>query len=189
MPKKALQKKPTKYYLRLSLLLVGTLLITLSLSWKLYQAAKLSFIQYQPVPPIATVSASSTKPTRVIITKAKIDVPVAQSSIVNNIWQVNQKGASHLDSSANIGQIGNIIIYAHNTLNRFAMLNLAKPGTIITLTGSDGKSYDYTVIQKQVVYPNQIEVLKNIKGQQLILYTCTGLLDSQRLVVVAVPTN
>lgn len=128
-------------------------------------------------------------PTFINIQGTAMVFPVFQTVIEHGVWQIAEDGASHLAASANPGENGTILIYAHNTLVRFGSLPYVYVGQQITLTTKDGKIHSYTVKKTMVVSPNQTNILFSQKGEVLVLYTCYGFADLERFVVFAFPNH
>jgi LPXTG-site transpeptidase (sortase) family protein len=125
-------------------------------------------------------------PTRIIIRDLGIDLPLYPAKMTNNEWQTTIQGASYLISSPIPGEIGNSIIYAHDWASLFGPLLNARRGGKVEIEFTD-KTRKTFVIEKTVVVPNnQTDVLAPTKDRRITLYTCTGFLDSQRFVAVAI---
>jgi LPXTG-site transpeptidase (sortase) family protein len=117
------------------------------------------------------------------------NVPIVEAGRQNGIWTVSNTSANHVIQSAIPGENGNIIIYGHNLNIIFGFLMNIKIGAIINVRLTDGSLHRYTVTETHVVTPTQTELLAPTTHEVLTLYTCTGLLDSLRFVVRAVPTG
>lgn len=125
-------------------------------------------------------------PTRIIIPQTKIDLSVVEAPVVKGYWELSEKTASHGVGSANPGEKGNVVIFAHARPNLFYGLKDVKKGNkIYVLTKNGWKSYAVTDIK--TVYPKQTEVIKKTASETLTLYTCSGFYDEKRLVVQAKP--
>lgn len=116
-----------------------------------------------------------------------IDASVVESGYVNGNWIVSPDNANHVYQSAIPGTPGNIIIYAHNTASLFGPLRGVKKGEIIHLTTTTGTQYTYVVTTVIEVNPSETSLLKPTVSETLTLYTCSGILDSKRFVIRAVP--
>lgn len=110
-----------------------------------------------------------------------------------------EKGVAHALGTALPGEGKLIYLFAHssspawkitryNTI--FLRLNELKLGDSITIN-RDGKNYIYTVTEKKVVSPRDIEFLtEQSSGERLIIQTCWPIgTDWQRLLVFAEPSN
>jgi len=69
-------------------------------------------------------------PTQLIIKKIGIDLPIEETAINNGVWQIGEKGASHLTISARPGEKGPIILYGHNTVDRLGPIRWLSKGTL-----------------------------------------------------------
>ena len=193
MPKR---KKPNRvkksHSLRLPLLFIGLglFLLTIPSIFYLNQTIQLRFFTPKLPQPGSIVKNASRKPlpTHLSIPYIHVSLPLGETSLRNNSWEIYKDGVSHLDISSRPGENGPIILYAHNTLNRFGSLPYLKKGEQITITASDGKAHTYSVIQTLEADPNRVDLFER-SDETLILYTCTGFADLKRFVVVALPTS
>lgn len=123
-------------------------------------------------------------PNRVLLPSLGIDLPVKEAKVINGYWQVFPDSAGFGLGSAYPGDQGNQVIFAHARQGLFADLpKLNLNDRIYVLTGSEW--YQYNVVAKKEVYPNQVEVIKPTSDETLTLYTCSGFADKKRLIVVA----
>lgn len=118
-----------------------------------------------------------------------IHVPVVAAGYVNGSWLISDKSANHVTKSASPGEKGNIIIYAHNTPGLFGPLNRAAIGDMVTVTTKNGSEHRYRIDEIVNVAPSNTSLLMPSPFEILTIYTCTGFLDSRRLVVRATPVN
>ncbi len=100
---------------------------------------------------------------------------------------IAQSKPTYLLNSPKPGDNANIIIYGHNSSDVFGNLHTIKKGEEIIISTSDGTIYPYRVTEILIVDPSNTEPLQTTNYELLTLYTCTGLLDSKRLVVQALP--
>lgn len=181
---KSILKVFTKLSLRTKALFVfGLLFLLISLFWHLNQTIQLAFF----TPHVVPVKNLYAIPTELIIEKISIDMPIEETIIHNGIWQVGEKGASHLTISARPGENGPIILYGHNTLERLGPIRWLSKGDTIALKTADGKIHTYTIDQTMTVAPNKMDVFTQRTGETLIIYTCDGFADLQRFVIIAQP--
>ncbi|HEX7018296.1 MAG TPA: sortase [Patescibacteria group bacterium] len=170
-----------------TLLFIGlTMMIGGTFYW-LYRQTILSF----KVAPVYQVTAENrgSEPQRVKIGTANIDLPVTPAHIVGGVWETSDTTATHLVTSARPGEKSNIVIYGHNRDHLFKALHDVQAGETVTLVTEDGNEYHYQVSSKTVVTPDQIEVVLPTEKEELTLYTCTGFLDTKRLVIKATPVS
>lgn len=131
-------------------------------------------------------SSSFPPPTRLIIPRLNLDLPVTESPIINGYWQLSDSTASHGQGSASPGQPGNIVIFAHARPGLFLPLRQIEAGTNIYVLTS--RSWHlYRVDRIVTVSPDQTEIVSPTSAETLTLYTCSGFADSRRLVVQAHP--
>jgi LPXTG-site transpeptidase (sortase) family protein len=116
-----------------------------------------------------------------------LNIPVFDSIIVNGQWQVPGSALGHLNTSANPGQNGNIVIYGHNKPGLLSKLGNLKVSDQINIVTAMGTEATYIITSISVVSPSDIEIAQDTQVETLTIYTCTGPLDSQRLVVRAIP--
>ena len=162
--------------------------VTLGLAWyTLYQKTVLSFAVSPSVS--AALYLRKEVPRHVTVPSEKIDLNVVTADIKNGIWETSQTDATYLSTSARPGEGGNVVIYGHNWTRLFGKLAFVKLGDTITLTTNDGKQHEYKIAKKFVVSPNQVDAVLPTDYEMLTLYTCTGLFDSQRLMIQAFPTK
>lgn len=171
-----------------ALIIVGILLVTF---WSIHKYFYNQSIALSDALLATYASQPSSIPLPIHITVGdSVSLPVVESGrIENGTWAVSDTSANHVRQSASPGQEGNDIIYAHNLLRLFGKIQSTKIGENITVRTTDGNLYTYQVISITIVDPSQTELLQPTKHEALTLYTCTGLLDSQRFVVRAIPVN
>lgn len=125
-------------------------------------------------------------PTRIIIPGLSIDLPIVEAKVVNGYWEVFETTASHGLGSAYPGQLGNTVIFAHTQAGLFLLLRDIKVGNVVYVLTND-RWHRYKTTDVKTVAPNQVEVIAPTNDETLTLFTCSGFLDSKRLVVVAKP--
>lgn len=126
-------------------------------------------------------------PARINIPKIKISLPVDVSSIKGGVWEISPRNASFLDISEGLGQGGNTVIYGHNKNSIFGPIRWLKKGDEIEVVDKSGKAFKYEVVETVTVGPDAIEYVEPKDNEILTLYTCTGLFDSKRYIVIAHP--
>lgn len=113
----------------------------------------------------------------------------------NSYKQELKKGVAHAKNTALPGERGTIFIFAHSSGNPIEMTNyntvflrlgdLEKNDEVII--SKDKQQFKYKVIEKRVVWPNEVKYLKEEKDQ-LILQTCWPIGTSlKRLLIFAKP--
>ena len=177
--------------LGLALLIGGTLLVSVSTAHNLLRLRSLRLDRATVQAYIAQapkIETTSSYPAHIFI-KWRVDIDIEPAVYDNGNWTISPDQASYLLSSARVGESGNIVIYGHNKRSILGNIRVLKGGEIITLTTREGKQYDYQVTQVKEVDPSDTALIQPTSEEVLTIYTCSGLLDSQRFVVRALPIN
>ena len=130
-------------------------------------------------------SFSQSLPEKIDIDQVGIHLGITAGQINNNLWDISDSGASYLAGSGLPGDQGNMIIYGHNKNQLLGPIRWLEKGAKITITNNQGKIFKYQVVEIKTISPDQTDILSKTPDSTLILYTCTGVDDSQRFVVVA----
>ena len=128
-------------------------------------------------------------PVEIIIPSIQIDLKVDPGVIKNGVWLISDTGATFLSSSAAPGAGGNTVIYGHNKKVIFGNLPYLSLGQTITIKTKSGKVYNYIADQKYFVGPDRVDLVSPTGSEELTIYTCWGVFDSQRAVIVAKPST
>lgn len=128
----------------------------------------------------------------------------AQAPLIFNVnpWNESEylsrlkKGVAHAKGTALPGEKGRSFIFAHSSGNPleltrlntvFLKLGELKKGDIIEIKRNN-KVYKYKVVDKKIVWPGEINYLKEKGGDGLIIQTCWPIGTSfKRLLVFAAP--
>lgn len=169
-----------------TLITLGIILVILAglLFWQRYNPQRLAFSDVGSEAGISD-SKSTNQPVVLMIEDLDIKLPVFPARSQKGNWETTTKGVSYLVTSALPGQVGNSIFYGHNYKNILGNLKNAKPGQIIEVKLANGDWIRYRIEYVQTVAPDQTGILDQTDDTRLTLYTCTGFLDSKRLVVIA----
>lgn len=171
-------------FITFSLIIIGVICICVYVYWRLAHI----YLSFASVPVQSfTQSEQDQLLTMLEIPGIDIKLPVEESVIKNGSWEVSTKGVSHLWGSSVPGQKGAIIVYGHNKSQILGSLKRLKIADRVTLTTGDGKKHVYSIVNTLTVSPKDTWVLESSGRERLILYTCTGLFDLQRFVVLAEP--
>lgn len=149
-----------------------------------YNPQKLAF-NIDETSAFKNLSTSEINPVGLKIDSINLVLPITESEIKDNKWQASTTSVSYLKTSPIPGQKGNSILYGHNWPNLLGNLKNTGPGDTINIIYSDNSRRDFEIDYKTQVDPNQTLILENSEDNRITLYTCTGFLDTQRLVVVA----
>lgn len=137
-------------------------------------------------PKLLSEKKSTESPVKIIIPKVNIDLTVTESKIVDGYWELSENTASHGEGSANPGEKGNIVVFAHAREGLFYNLKDVKKDDVIYIFTKD-KWITYKVKDITAVLPNQTQIIKPTEKETLTLYTCTGFYDEKRLIIKAYP--
>lgn len=133
-------------------------------------------------------SDKESTPTRIIIPKNDIDLPITFSKIKKGYWKTSETTASHGEGSANPGEGGNVVVFAHAREGLFYNLKDVKKDDVIYVLTRD-RWFKYKIKEIKNVYPNQIETIAPTDYEVLTLFTCSGFFDEKRLIVKALPVQ
>ena len=120
---------------------------------------------------------------RLQIPKIGKDVPVVEGDGPEQL----KKGVGHAIYSANPGEIGNVVLSAHNDIQGeiFRDLDQLEEGDLVILF-SERKSYTYVVEDVLIVEPHQVEFLESTDESVATLISCYPYrVDKQRIIVIA----
>lgn len=178
-----------KQWLANVLPIIGLILgINLMLLSGLYLQYRRTILSFQASPQIeSTIDYRAARPKTISLDAQAIQLPVTPAQISGGIWETSDTTATHLASSARPGEGGNVVIYGHNRPHLFRPLHNVKPGDTIAIQTEDNRRYEYEVEEIIKVKPDQIDVVLPTEHEVLTVYTCTGWLDSERLVIKAFP--
>lgn len=152
--------------------------ISMALFWQQYRPNKYRFHDFSR-------SENSSRFTLSHLSYKDIELPIEDGRIQNGRWPLSNDSLVYLKDSGVVGQTGNAVIYGHNWDNLLGFLKNIKPGEKIRLTSSNNEHYSYIVETVQEVSADQTHILSPTDDKRLTLYTCSGLFDRKRLVVVA----
>ncbi len=130
--------------------------------------------------------SSTVTPIRLSIQSIDLDLPILSAPIQDGKWAITKDGVSYLSTSPLPGTLGNSVFYGHNWANLLGNLGQVKTGDEVIVSLSNGQVVEYRIHFISVVTPDETHIYQNTADYRLTLYTCTGLLDSKRLVVTAI---
>lgn len=146
-------------------------------------------LSFSKVPVAAAQSVQNLDiPVEIIIPSIQIDLKVEPGQIKDGVWLISESNATFLGTSAAPGSGGDTVIYGHNKKAIFGNLPYLSLGQKITIKTQSGKIYNYVADQKFFVGPDRVDLVSPSSTEELTIYTCWGLFDSQRAVIKAKPT-
>ncbi len=172
------------------------LLLTVFLAWfglfalvafSDYQQRILSFETAVPGPVI--IADRPSPPSRLVIPALDLSLPIAPARIIDGVWQTSDETISHLEITARPQELGNMVMYGHNTQSLLGRLPGIKLNDEISIVNEEGLTLSYTVKKLSVVKPDDVKAVQPTESEKLTLYTCVGWFDSERFIVEAWPTE
>jgi LPXTG-site transpeptidase (sortase) family protein len=153
----------------------------------------------QSTVPSTSAMPTGIEPVKLIIPAANMNLPVQNPTTtdVSALDALLKNGPAHYVGSADLGQSGNLIIFAHSshlpivTNKMFQAFNNVpnlNAGDSITILGSDGKDYNYSVVSVVKADTNDGTTIDTSpsQGTNLTLVTCDTLTGvSARFVLTA----
>lgn len=190
-PKATLKEKKSSFKFSLSprnisfaLIIFGFFLLLVPGIFYLNQTIQLTYFN----PTISTTYSPSNHPipSTITIPSIHLSLPVQRTFINHNTWGIAKNAASYLAISAKPGEKGAIILYGHNTNDRFGPILYLTKGQVIEVKTTDSKIHQYKITKTLEVSPSEVTVF-NQTQETLVLYTCTGFADTKRFIVLATP--
>ncbi|MEK7526325.1 MAG: sortase [Patescibacteria group bacterium] len=172
-------------FISLFLIFIGVTLIGFVFVWRIQQR----ILSFNSQPANAQQVEAKNIPGRITIPKIKLSLPIETSTIENKVWQISDTRVSFLDISAGLGQGGNTVLYGHNKQSIFGPIRWLKVGDEIGVTDQEGKEHRYIIDKTVTVNPDNISFVEPKTKETLTIYTCIGLFDSKRFIIVAYPVN
>jgi sortase A len=120
---------------------------------------------------------------RIQIQAIRVDAPVVQG----DSWDQLRKGVGQHIGSADPGQVGNVVLSAHDDVfgEIFRNLDRLRPGDQVVLFTAQ-QQYVYVVTGSQIVEPTQVEVMNPTGEPTVTLISCYPyMVDKKRIVVFA----
>lgn len=168
-----------------TVLLIFSIFCYILFGFFLYQRFSYHSIAFATPPETTSVNTSSVLPSQIIIDTLSINLPIYPARINGTTWETTSNGVSYLLSSPVPGESGNSILYGHNWNSLLGGLHNIHKGDIIDIYFSDHTSKEFSVTNIQVVRTDNTTVLEQTTDKRITLYTCSGFLDLNRLVVTA----
>ncbi|MBI4008655.1 sortase [Candidatus Roizmanbacteria bacterium] len=162
---------------------IACLVLALLLLWQRNNSQRIVFKEFPQVK--KNKQSRQSPPSRIVIKKVNIDLPLFPAKIVGQRWDLTNKGASWLDFSPIPGDRGNSILYGHNWTNLLGNLIFVRPGAEIEIFYKDGSHKIFIVDGTATVNPDNVSVLSQTNDSRITIYTCTGLFDQKRYIVAA----
>lgn len=144
-------------------------------------------LSFTKTPTEAKTELKGELPSEIDIPSINMKLPVEIGKIDNGVWQISYDHPTFLNASARPGTNGNIVIYGHNKKAIFGNLPYLSLEQKIYIKTTDNKIYTYVAYQKDFVSPDRVDLVSQTNREELTIYTCWGLFDTQRVVIKAKP--
>lgn len=151
------------------------------LLWEMYRPAQ--FEELNSVVVQAVLVQEQGLPVSVSFPEAGFSVPLQKGEIKDGKWKLSYDAAEFVDVPVASGSAR--IVYGHNYLRILGKLGHVKVGQRVEVGSDTGMVKTYKVTSKEVIEPNDIAKILPSQENELVIYTCTGFLDSKRLVIHA----
>jgi len=145
-----------------------------------------------------TSTSAGTEPVHIEISAIGLDLPVQNPSTrdIDTLDALLQSGPARFVDSAQLGENGNVLIFAHSShlpivhnqmFRAFNKIPNLQAGDQIVLTGADGQQYLYSVVSVVRADASDTTIpLDKTQGKKLTLVTCDTLTGkSARFVLTA----
>ncbi len=136
----------------------------------------------QSLPPVAIPTSGPEQANSIFIPAIwNAPAPVVQG----DGWEQLRKGVGQHVGTANPGEVGNLVLSAHNDIfgELFRDLDELKPGDEIRVSTAT-REYIYRVTKTQIVQPTEVSVMEATPRPTITLVSCYPyLVDNQRIVV------
>lgn len=128
---------------------------------------------------------NATLPVQINIPASNISLPVIPTTQNGNSFTTSSSGVNYLINTSLPGQNGNSVFYGHNWPKLLGNLKQAERGDIITLKYPTGEIKTFTIDLITTISAKNAQINTYSDSKILTLYTCTGFLDSKRLIITA----
>jgi sortase A len=132
--------------------------------------------------PIPTPGAQQAR--QIQIPAIGVNAPV----VLGDGWEQLKKGIGQHLGTANPGEMGNLVVSAHNDIfgELFKDLDRLKPGDEIIVMTQD-RSYTYVITGTQIVEPTRVDLMAPTPEKTITLISCYPYrIDTERIVVTAI---
>lgn len=151
------------------------------LLWEMYQPVR--FEELQQVVSTQVAERESGEPVVLSFPEAEFSVPVQAGEVANGKWKLSYETAQFVEVPVASGSA--TIVYGHNYLRILGKLEQVRVGQPVEVASDSGGVKMYQIVSKEVIQPNDVARILPSQDSELVIYTCTGFLDSKRLVVHA----
>lgn len=112
-------------------------------------------------------------------------INLVRTQLSDGTWYVDDTQGNYLSESAGLETPGNVVIYGHNYPQIFGSLDEVKTGELVSVIDQNQVEHRYQIEGITEVDPSDTSWIQPTTEPLLTLYTCSGFLDSKRLIVRA----
>lgn len=119
---------------------------------------------------------------RVEIPAIGLDEPIREGVHLSVI----DRGVAHWAGSAEAGGFGNMVLAGHRTTKTapFRDLDRLQPGDSIVVTGFEGRTADYVVVETVIVTPSDMWIVEQTEVPMVTLFACHPKRSAKQRIVV-----
>jgi LPXTG-site transpeptidase (sortase) family protein len=166
------------------LIITGILLFIFGISVKVIPQVLAS-----PEPEVKQQVVTPEDLVKINIPNANVQSNVVEGAVDGDVWKLVNNAVLTIKIANPDKSKTATLIYGHNFKNLFQNLKDVQVGDNIYLTNEKGEVFIYQVYSKEDINPKQVDKLSPQIDHELILYTCDGILDTQRVLVKATQIN
>jgi len=133
----------------------------------------------------AKETTNSLYPLAITINSINVNLPIIPAAKTNGKFETTKNGVTYLTDSVLPAQTGNSVFYGHNWSNLLGNLKNVKRGDTIELKYSNGEVKTFTVDLITEMPAEYAKVSLDSNQKVMTIYTCSGFLDSKRIIVTA----
>lgn len=133
----------------------------------------------------AKESIDSKYPQSITISSINVNLAVIPSAKKNGKFETTKNGVTYLTNSVLPSQTGNSVFYGHNWPNLLGSLKKVKRGDTIELKYPSGEIKTFTIDLVTEMPAEYAKVSLESDQKVMTIYTCSGFLDSKRIIVTA----
>jgi len=133
----------------------------------------------------AVEHTSNRYPTSISINSISVNLPIISANRDNGKFVTTKDGVTYLADSILPGETGNSVFYGHNWPSLLGNLKKVKRGDIIQLNYSNGQVKSFIVDLITEMPAKDVNIDTNSEQSILTIYTCSGFLDTKRVIVTA----
>lgn len=133
----------------------------------------------------AKETSNSQFPLAITINSINVNLPIVPSAKKSGKFETTKNGVTYLTDSVLPSETGNSVFYGHNWSNLLGKLKNVKRGDTIELKYLSGEVKTFTIDLITEMPAEYAKVRLESDQKVMTIYTCSGFLDSKRIIVTA----